>query len=143
MIGRWLWCDEQDSCEESNRCSQCPLNWTEKRRKWWITLSKRETELRELLAAWQFGQKCNKAMLNNGCNEDDREGIFEKIKENKILITALKHELERGGKTKVIEEGRCWLSNVCKYSCQNCKATFIDKDSNFRYCPYCGRRIQG
>ena len=96
MIGRWLWCDEQDSCKESNRCPQCPLNWTDKRRKWWVALTKKETILRELLAAWQSGQKSNKAMLNNGRNEDDREGILEKIKENKILITALKHELERG-----------------------------------------------
>lgn len=90
---RALWCEEQATCKEVERCTNCPLNWTDRRKKWWLTLSKKETELRELLAYWQWGQQANKAMLNNGQNEDVREEILEKIKSNKVKIMALKHKL--------------------------------------------------
>lgn len=95
MFSPALWCTEQETCTEVERCDKCPLNWTDKRRKWWLSLSKTEAEIRTLLAYWQWGKKANKAMLNSGYNENTRDEILDKIRQNKIMIMALKHELYR------------------------------------------------
>lgn len=30
---------------------------------------------------------------------------------------------------------------IAKYECTKCKARFLDRDDNYAYCPYCGRKI--
>nr|DAV30165.1 MAG TPA: hypothetical protein [Caudoviricetes sp.] len=33
----------------------------------------------------------------------------------------------------------CYL--ITEYKCAKCSATFLDRDDNYAYCPYCGRKI--
>lgn len=30
---------------------------------------------------------------------------------------------------------------VTEYECTKCGANFLDRDDNYKYCPYCGRKI--
>mgnify|MGYP004506285719 FL=1 len=30
---------------------------------------------------------------------------------------------------------------LTEYACDECGAGFIDRDDNYQYCPYCGRKI--
>lgn len=30
---------------------------------------------------------------------------------------------------------------ITGYECTECKAKFLDRDDNYQYCPYCGRKI--
>lgn len=35
-----------------------------------------------------------------------------------------------------------WLLHISRYRCLSCKASFLDTDANYQYCPYCGRKIK-
>lgn len=30
---------------------------------------------------------------------------------------------------------------LTEYACDECGASFIDRDDNYKFCPYCGRKI--
>lgn len=34
-----------------------------------------------------------------------------------------------------------YISPITEYECAECKAKFLDRDDNYQYCPYCGRKI--
>lgn len=34
-----------------------------------------------------------------------------------------------------------YISPITEYECTECKAKFLDRDDNYAYCPYCGRKI--
>ncbi len=36
-----------------------------------------------------------------------------------------------------------YLSRITEYECQTCRKAFLDRDDNYKYCPYCGRKIIG
>lgn len=31
--------------------------------------------------------------------------------------------------------------SVSRYRCLSCKASFLDVNADYKYCPYCGRKI--
>lgn len=31
--------------------------------------------------------------------------------------------------------------SVSRYRCLSCKVSFLDADADYKYCPYCGRKI--
>lgn len=44
--------------------------------------------------------------------------------------------------TIVTETGRSvYDCPITEYACDECGANFLDRDDNYAYCPYCGRKI--
>lgn len=75
--------------------------------------------------------------------DSSRESYYDNLKSAKILLCAVKHELERGGKTKVkLKKSEPYGDLLDVYECNSCKSTFADTDGNYKYCPYCGKRIK-
>lgn len=34
------------------------------------------------------------------------------------------------------------LLSISRYRCLSCKISFLDEDADYKYCPYCGRKIK-
>lgn len=44
--------------------------------------------------------------------------------------------------TTVIELSCCVPNyQITEYECAKCGANFLDRDDNYAFCPYCGRKI--
>lgn len=108
---------------------------TPERQKWWDSLPQREKELREALKAHRLTLKINKDMLTN--KNSTKEGyVLKLVHRQKILIRALKHELDK--ETAMVYTGQ--NEGVLPiYRCKKCGGTTIDFEY---YCPWCGRKVK-
>lgn len=108
---------------------------TPERKKWWDSLPANEKELRESLKTHRRLSSLDKEALTNN---KDNAYIAKMIRRQKMLIKAIKHELDRTTVATYvghIEEG------VSSYQCKKCGGMF----ENFEqpYCCWCGRKIEG
>ena len=105
---------------------------TPERKKWWNSLPKREKILREQI--WEIKGKISKYKFGFqiDCFKDKaKKRLIPKIKEQKVVLTALKHELDR---TTVVTYIGCY-----EYRCEKCGGTFEYFEQS--HCCWCGRKI--
>lgn len=107
---------------------------TPERQRWWDSLPTNEKILRENLKAQRILLSVDKEALTN--HKGKKTCIAKMIRRQKVLIKAIKHELDRTTVATYvghIEEG------VSSYQCKKCGGMF----ENFEqpYCCWCGRKI--
>lgn len=107
---------------------------TPERQKWWDSLPANEKELRESLKIHRNLLSFNKAELTNN---KDSAYISKFVRREKVLIKAIRHELERGNGAKVKRnaEGELYCDNCCH---------FIQRYDNYcaNYCTVCGKKLR-
>ena len=116
---------------------------TPKRQKWWDSLPQREKMLREQI--WETKGTISKskfALQRGRLTDNDKKWVISRIKKEKVVLTALKHELDS---TTVATYtgyyvGHCEWS-LAIYRCEKCGGTF--KDFGQTHCCWCGRKIKG
>ncbi len=111
---------------------------TPKRKEWWDSLPKREKMLRERI--WEVKSEISKYKfgLQIDCFKDKaKKRLIPKIKEQKVVLTALKHELDR--RTKMVYTGN-YEGILPIYRCEKCGS--VIEDIGQWYCPWCGRNIK-
>ena len=112
---------------------------TPERQKWWDSLPKREKMLREQIWETKGTISKSKFALQLGClTDDDKKWVISKIKKKKVVLTALKHELDN----KAVATYMGYYQEAFPmYRCKKCGGTF----ENFgqTYCCWCGRKIVG
>lgn len=110
---------------------------TPERQKWWDSLPKREKMLREQI--WEVKGKISKYKFGFqiDCFKDKaKKRLIPKIKEQKVVLTALKRELYRT--TVAVYAGYYQeIFSVCH--CKKCGGTF--EDFGQTHCCWCGRKI--
>lgn len=111
---------------------------TPKRKQWWDSLPEREKMLREQIKETKNEISHLKLALQIGrfTNEEDK-WIVSRMKKQKIMLIALKHELDR---TTVAVDTGCYEEALPIYRCKKYGGTF--KDSEQSYCCWCGRKIK-
>lgn len=112
---------------------------TPKRQKWWDSLPEHEKMLREQI--WETKGTISKskfALRRGRLTDNDKKWIISRIKKKKIVLTALKHELDRTTVVTYTEryEG---ATGICR--CKKCGGTFEDFGQS--HCCWCGRKIVG
>lgn len=88
---------------------------TLERQRWWGSLPQREKMLREQI--WETKGTISKskfALQRGRLTDNDKKWVISRIKKKKVVLAALKHELNRG-----------------------------IKDVDVEYCPWCGGEIKG
>lgn len=87
---------------------------TPKRQKWWDSLPTNEKELRESLKTHRRLLSLDKEALTNN---KDNAYVVKMVRRQKLLIKAIKHELERGkgAKVKRNAEGEFYCDNCCHF----------------------------
>lgn len=111
---------------------------TPERQKWWDSLPQREKMLREQIEKTKIEISHSKFALQVCLTDEDIKWFISRIKKKKVVLTALKHELDRT--TAMIYTGHYeGVSPI--YRCEKCGNEI--KDIGQWYCPYCGREIKG
>ncbi len=103
---------------------------TPERQKWWDSLPTNERELRVALDTNRRMLSLAKGLLT------DFKGIIrfeEAVRKQKLIIKALKHELDRSKVAKVKK------SAAGEFYCDNC-CQFVQRYDN--YCAVCGRKLR-
>lgn len=112
---------------------------TPERKKWWDSLPQREKMLREQIKEAKIGISYFKYALEVGYFPDeDTEWLISRMKEQKAILTALKHELDRT--TVAVYTGR-YEGALAIYRCEKCGGTFENFGQS--HCCWCGRKIEG
>lgn len=124
---------------------------TPSREKWWSQLSDKEKYLRISIKACEADIKRHKHNLkafphtykfSEFATKSGEQYLKQEIRQRKYILTALKHELERGGHTTI---GSAQTGFNTVWGCTSCN-TIIFVGSmgghSYRYCPYCGRKIK-
>lgn len=108
---------------------------TPERKKWWDSLPTNEKILRENLKAQRILLSVDKEALTN---HKGKTSIAKMIRRQKVLIKAIKHELDRT--TVATYTGR-YEGALAIYRCEKCGGTF--KNIWQPHCFWCGRKIKG
>lgn len=108
---------------------------TPERKKWWDSLPANEKELRESLKIHRNLLSFNKAELTNN---KDSAYISKWVRREKVLIKALKHELDRTTKKVAYKS----YNGLTGYRCEKCGGTIFEVISQ-SHCCWCGRKIKG
>lgn len=103
---------------------------TPERNEWWDSLPANEKILRVNLKAQRILLSVDKEALTN---HKGKTSIAKMIRRDKVLIKAIKHELDR---TTVVTYAGCY-----EYRCKKCGGTFEYFEQP--YCCWCGRKIMG
>lgn len=109
---------------------------TPERKQWWDSLPTNEKILRVNLKAQRILLSVDKEALTN--HKDKKTSIAKMVRRQKVLIKAIKHELDRTTVATYTEryEG---ATGICR--CEKCGGTF--EDIGQTYCCWCGRKIVG
>lgn len=111
---------------------------TPERKQWWDSLPQREKMLREQIEKTKIEISHSKFALQVCLTDEDIKWFISRIKKKKVVLTALKHELDRT--TTMIYTGHYeGVSPI--YRCEKCGNEI--KDIGQWYCPWCGREIKG
>lgn len=108
---------------------------TPKRKQWWDSLPANEKILRENLKAQRILLSVDKEALTN--HKDKKTCIAKMIRRQKVLIKAIKHELDRT--TVATYVGRL-TEGVSTYRCKKCGGMFENFEQT--HCCWCGRKIK-
>lgn len=112
---------------------------TPKRKQWWDSLPQREKMLREQIKGAKLGISHLKfACQVGGLTDEDKEWAISQIKNQKITLTALKHELDR---TTAIVYAGYYQEAFPTCRCKKCGGIFYYAGQS--HCCWCGRRIVG
>ena len=114
---------------------------TPERQKWWDSLPQREKLLREQILDVKREISSNKYNLQIGCfcfTPKAIKLIVAEIKKQKVMLTALKHELDRTA--VAVYTGR-YEGVLPIYRCKKCGGTFENFGQS--HCCWCGRNIEG
>lgn len=106
---------------------------TPERKQWWDSLPQREKMLREQIWETKGTISHSKFALQVCLTDEDVKWFISRIKKAKVVLTALKHELDR---TTVVTYIGCY-----EYRCEKCGGTFEDFEQS--HCCWCGRKIVG
>lgn len=107
---------------------------TPERQKWWDSLPANEKILRENLKAQRMLLSVDKEVLTN---HKGKTSIAKMIRRQKVLIKAIKHELDRT--TVAVYVGRL-TEGVSIYRCKKCGGMFENFEQT--HCCWCGREIK-
>nr|DAR02836.1 MAG TPA: DNA-directed RNA polymerase II subunit [Caudoviricetes sp.] len=111
---------------------------TPERKQWWDSLPRREKMLREQI--WETKGTISKskfALRRGRLTDDDKKWVISRIKKEKVVLTALKHELDC---TTAATFTGSYEGAVAIYRCEKCGGTFENfAQSN---CCWCGRKIK-
>lgn len=107
---------------------------TPKRQKWWDSLPTNEKILRMNLKAQRILLSVDKEALTN---HKGKTSIAKMIRRQKVLIKAIKHELDRT--TVAVYVGRL-TEGVSIYRCKKCGGMFENFEQT--HCCWCGREIK-
>lgn len=108
---------------------------TPERKQWWDSLPANEKILRENLKAQRILLSVDKEALTN--HKDKKTCIAKMIRRQKVLIKAIKHELDRT--TVATYVGRL-TEGVSTYRCKKCGGMFENFEQT--HCCWCGRKIE-
>lgn len=112
---------------------------TPERKQWWDSLPQREKMLREQIWETKGTISKSKFALQLGClTDDDKKWVISRIKKKKVVLTALKHALDRT--TVATYTGR-YEGVLPIYRCKKCGGTFENFGQS--HCCWCGRKIEG
>ena len=111
---------------------------TPERNEWWDSLSQREKMLREQIEKAKIEISHLKFSLQVCLTDEDIKWCISQMKEKKVVLTALKHELDRT--TVATYTGR-YEGALAIYRCEKCGGTF--KNIWQPHCFWCGRKIKG
>lgn len=109
---------------------------TPKRKQWWDSLPQREKMLREQIREIKAEISHLKFARDICCTDEDTKWFISQMKEQKAVLTALKHELDRTTK-KVAYKG---YNGLTEYRCEKCGGTIFEVISQ-SHCCWCGRKI--
>lgn len=107
---------------------------TPERQKWWDSLPANEKILRENLKAQRILLSVDKEALTN---HKGKTSIAKMIRRQKVLIKAIKHELDRT--TVAVYVGHL-KEGVSIYRCEKCDGMFENFEQT--HCCWCGREIK-
>lgn len=111
---------------------------TPKRQKWWDSLPEREKMLREQIWETKGTISKSKFALQLGClTDNDKKWVISRIKKKKVVLTALKHELDCT--TVAMYVGHI-KEGVSSYQCKKCGGMFENFEQS--HCCWCGRKIK-
>ena len=108
---------------------------TPERNEWWDSLPANEKILRVNLKAQRILLSVDKEALTN--HKDKKTCIAKMIRRQKVLIKAIKHELDRT--TVAVYVGRL-TEGVSIYRCEKCNGMFENFEQT--HCCWCGREIK-
>lgn len=111
---------------------------TPKRQKWWDSLPQREKMLREQIEKTKIEISHSKFALQVCLTDEDIKWFISRIKKKKVVLTALKHELDRTTKKVAYKS----YNGLTEYRCEKCGGTIFEVISQ-SYCCWCGRKIVG
>ena len=108
------------------------------RKQWWDSLPQREKILREQIEKTKIEISHSKFALQVCLTDEDIKWFISRIKKKKVVLTALKRELDR---TTVATYTGYYEGVSPIYRCEKCGNEI--KDIGQWYCPWCGREIKG
>ncbi len=111
---------------------------TPKRKQWWDSLPTNEKILRVNLKAQRILLSVDKEALTNN---KDKTYIAKMIRRQKVLIKAIKHELDRTTEATYVGHLGHYEGAVPIYRCEKCGNMFENFEQS--YCCWCGRKIVG
>ena len=109
---------------------------TPERQKWWDSLPTNEKILRVNLKAQRILLSVDKEALTN--HKDKKTSIAKMVRRQKVLIKAIKHELDRTTKKVAYKN----YNGLTEYRCEKCGGTIFEVFSQ-SHCCWCGRKIVG
>lgn len=110
---------------------------TPERKQWWDSLPEREKMLREQIEKTKIEISHSKFALQVCLTDNDKKWVISRIKKKKVVLTALKHELDR---TTVATYMGYYQEAFPMYRCKKCGGTFENFGQS--YCCWCGRKIK-
>ena len=111
---------------------------TPKRKQWWDSLPTNEKILRENLKAQRILLSVDKEALTNN---KGKTSIAKMIRRQKVLIKAIKHELDSTTEATYVGHLGHYEGAVPIYRCEKCGNMFENFEQS--YCCWCGRKIVG
>lgn len=111
---------------------------TPERQKWWDSLPEREKMLREQIEKTKIEISHSKFALQVCLTDEDIKWFISRIKKKKVVLTALKHELDR---TTAIVYAGYYQEAFPTCRCKKCGGIFYYAGQS--HCCWCGRKIVG
>lgn len=109
---------------------------TPERKQWWDSLPQREKMLREQIEKTKIEISRSKFALQVCLTDEDIKWFISRIKKKKVVLTALKHELDN----KAVATYMGYYQEAFPmYRCKKCGGTFENFGQS--YCCWCGRKI--
>lgn len=112
---------------------------TPKRKQWWDSLPQREKMLREQIEKTKIGISHLKFAFQIGCFTDE-EWVISRMKKQKVVLTALKHELDNTTVATYTGHYGCHEGPLPICRCKKCGGTF--KNFGQSHCCWCGRKFR-